>query len=336
MGQLTVDRGLHLGQARLQRRERRALLPARGSCGRARRSAPAVDRALSASGGSHAGGRPGSSAARAWGSRAGAWPSWRGTAAWGRRKIGSKSRDPVDRDRIDAIAPQSRNFPRGFTLPRRGERGSRVRITVLGKSPSWQDAGGACSGYLVEEAGTFLLLDCGNGVFSKLRRYRDYVAVDAIVVSHLHADHFLDLVPYAYALTYARRQQPVPVDPWPGTEAPAKPKLYAPRGARQTFRRIVGSWGAEDLIDNAFDIHEYAPGEEIVVGALRLRFHEVPHWLPTCAVEVSSTVNGSGRFIYGADTAPTDALVAFAAGTDLLMLEATLPRPERDGVRGHL
>lgn len=59
-----------------------------------------------------------------------------------------------------------------------------MRITVLGKSPSWQDAGGACSGYLVEEAGTFLLLDCGNGVFSKLRRYRDYVAVDAIVISH--------------------------------------------------------------------------------------------------------------------------------------------------------
>ena len=50
-----------------------------------------------------------------------------------------------------------------------------VRITVLGKSPSWQDADGACSGYLIEEDGTSLLLDCGNGVFSKLRRFRDYV-----------------------------------------------------------------------------------------------------------------------------------------------------------------
>ena len=69
-----------------------------------------------------------------------------------------------------------------------------LRITVLGKSPSWQDAGGACSGYLIEESGTCVLLDCGNGVFSKLRRYRDYVAVDAVVISHLHADHFLDLV----------------------------------------------------------------------------------------------------------------------------------------------
>jgi ribonuclease BN (tRNA processing enzyme) len=211
-----------------------------------------------------------------------------------------------------------------------------LKITVLGKSPSWQDAGGACSGYLIETDETKVLLDCGNGVFGKLRERVDYTDVDGVVISHLHADHFLDLVPYAYALTYAPRQQPVPVDRWPGTPEPAKPKLYAPRGARQTFRRIVGAWGAEDLIDNAFDIHEYAPGEEIEVGPLRLAFHEVPHWLPTCAVDVRSSHNGSGRFTYGADTAPTDALVKFAEGADLLMIEATLPRPERDGVRGHL
>jgi ribonuclease BN (tRNA processing enzyme) len=214
-----------------------------------------------------------------------------------------------------------------------------VRITVLGKSPSWQDAGGACSGYLVEEAGTFLLIDCGNGVFSKLRRFRDYVAVDAVVVSHLHADHFLDLVPYAYALTYAPRQQPVPVDRWPGTDRPARPRLYAPRGATETFRRVVGAWGNEDLIENAFDLHEYAPSDEIEVGPLRLRFHEVPHFLPTCAVDVRSTAKTGARpsrFTYGADSAPTEELVRFADGSDLLMIEATLPRPERGGVRGHL
>ena len=55
--------------------------------------------------------------------------------------------------------------------------------------------------------------------------------VDAVLISHLHADHFLDLVPFSYALTYAPRQQSVPVDRWPGTDSPARPKLYAPRGA---------------------------------------------------------------------------------------------------------
>ena len=61
----------------------------------------------------------------------------------------------------------------------------------------------------------------------------------------------------------------------------------------------------------------------------------MPHFLPTCAVDVS-LANGGGRFTYGADSAPNDELVRFADGTDLLMIEATLPRPEREGPRGHL
>jgi ribonuclease BN (tRNA processing enzyme) len=210
-----------------------------------------------------------------------------------------------------------------------------VRITVLGKSPSWQDVDGACSGYLVEEAGTRLLLDCGNGVFSKLRRFCDYVDVDAVVISHLHADHFLDLVPFAYALTYAPRQQPVPVDRWPGTDSPARPALHVPAGARATFRRVVGAWGNEDLIEKAFDVHEYGSDDVLAIGTLRVRFGEVPHFTPTYAVEIAST-DGGGRFTYGADSAPNEALVRFADGTDLLMIEATLPRPEREGPRGHL
>ncbi len=210
-----------------------------------------------------------------------------------------------------------------------------MRITVLGKSPSWQDADGACSGYLIEEESTTVLLDCGNGVFSKLRKYRDYVGVDAVVISHLHADHFLDLVPFSYALTYAPRQQSAPVDRWPGTDAPARPALHAPAGARETFRRVVGAWGNEDLIEHAFELREYDAADTIDIGSLRLRFHEVPHFMTTHAIDVAST-NGGGRFTYGADCRPTDELVAFARDTDLLMVEATLPRPEHTGARGHL
>ena len=210
-----------------------------------------------------------------------------------------------------------------------------MRLTVLGKSPSWQDAGGACSGYMIEDGDTCVVLDCGNGVFSKLRRYRDYTRVDAVVISHLHADHFLDLVPFSYALTYAPRQQPVAVDRWPGTACPACPDLIAPRGARETFRRVVGAWGNDDLIENAFKLCEYDPTDSPQVGSLRFTFHEVPHFTETFAIGVQSD-NGSGRFVFGADSSPTDELVEFARGCDLLLVEATLPRPERSGQRGHL
>lgn len=208
-----------------------------------------------------------------------------------------------------------------------------MQVTVLGKSPSWQDAGGACSGYLVQQDDFKLLLDCGNGVFSKLRPVCDYVDVDAIVITHMHADHFLDLVPFSYALRYAPRQQPVAVGGWPGTDAPARPHLYLPGGGGQMLRRVVGTWGNEDLIDSAFALDEYDPVDELEVGPFGVRFCEVPHYVTTYAVELSW--NGR-RFTFGADCRPNEELVRFARDTDMLMIEATLPRPERDGVRGHL
>ena len=208
-----------------------------------------------------------------------------------------------------------------------------MRITVLGKSPAWQDAGGACSGYLVEEDGFSLLLDCGTGVFSKLRLHRDYVDVDAVLISHLHADHFLDLVPFSYALVYAPRQQPVSVGGWPGTSQPARPRLYAPTGAGDVFRHVVKCWGSEDLVESAFDLSEYDSPDSPSLGPFAIRFCEVPHYTRTFAVEIAA--NG-GRFTYSADCSPNEQLVRFAHATDLLLIEATLPRPERDGVRGHL
>jgi ribonuclease BN (tRNA processing enzyme) len=209
-----------------------------------------------------------------------------------------------------------------------------VDMRVLGKSPAWQDAGGACSGYLVEAGGACLLLDCGSGVFGKLRSVRDYAAVDAVLISHLHADHVLDLVPFASALTYAPRHQPVPVDGWPGTESPPCPRLIAPPGAREAFRRLCPAVGMrEEHIERAFELEEYDAGETVAVGDLRVRFQPVPHFLPTNAIELAAD---GARITYSADSSPSDELCAFARDTDLLLIEATLPRPEREGPRGHL
>jgi ribonuclease BN (tRNA processing enzyme) len=186
----------------------------------------------------------------------------------------------------------------------------------------------------VEEDGYALVLDCGNGVFSKLRCHRDYVDIDAVLISHLHADHFLDLVPFSYALTYAPRQQPVPVAGWPGTSDPARPELHAPPGAAEMFRHIVSCWGDEELIEHAFALQEYRPGDELELGPMGVRFCEVPHYTRTFAVELST--GGGQRVTYSADCRPNDELPEFARETDLLLIEATLPRPERTGHRGHL
>ena len=209
-----------------------------------------------------------------------------------------------------------------------------MRITVLGKSPAWQDAGGACSGYLVEADGMCVLLDCGCGVFGKLRKHREYWEVDAVVVSHMHADHILDLVPYASALTYAPRQQPVPVGGHPGTDSPARPQLIAPAGAGEAFRRVCSGAGMPaEHVERAFALKEYGPEDTFTLGPLELAFRPVPHFLPTNAVELRE---GGRRLTFSADCAPNEALTEFARDTTLLLIEATLPRPERTGVRGHL
>ena len=142
-------------------------------------------------------------------------------------------------------------------------------------------------------------------------------------------------MPFAYALTYSPRQQPVPVAGYTGTDLPARPHLLTPRGGVDVLRHLSGLWGNDALIDAAFATQEYAHDDVIEIGALQLRFAPVPHYIPTFAIEVTP-LTGGPRCTFGADCSPNEAIVKFAKDTDLLFLEATLPRPERDGIRGHL
>ncbi len=202
-----------------------------------------------------------------------------------------------------------------------------MQITILGKSPSWPDAGGACSGYLVETAGTKLLVDCGSGIFGKLRERIDYAELDAIVISHFHGDHCLDLIPYAYALTYSPR--------WTAANPAPRPRLIVPAGGRDLLRQIASLFGPGDTIVDAFEVSEYEPNEVVAAGDLELNFCLVPHFIPTFAIAVTAA-GEAGRFIFGADCAPNQQLIDFAIGSDLMLIEATLREPEDDEPRGHM
>ncbi|WDT93915.1 MBL fold metallo-hydrolase [Thermoleophilum album] len=208
-----------------------------------------------------------------------------------------------------------------------------MRLTVLGKSPSWEDAGGACSGYLLEQQGHAVLLECGNGVFAKLRLYRDYRTVSAVVVSHFHGDHVLDLVPFSYALTYSPRRRP----------DEQRPRLLAPPRTRERLRTIASTFEDPELVERAFDIVEYAPDGEFRLGPFLFRTRSVPHFTDTFALAVSSQdqaeTGSDTRFVFGADCGPSRELVEFARGASVLMLEATLIEPEAPDPgrrRGHL
>lgn len=186
------------------------------------------------------------------------------------------------------------------------------------------DAGGAHSGYLITHAGFTLLLDCGGGVFAKLRAFADPATVDAVLISHLHADHILDLLPFSFALASGQIGQP-------GRQRP----LWAPPGGVAAFAAYTQAVGMEDQINEGFWVREYDPDRELKLGPITIGFCEVPHYIRAWAVDLRAPTGR--RLTFGGDCGPNKQIVDFARDTDLLMLEATEGvGPAPDGARGHL
>lgn len=180
-----------------------------------------------------------------------------------------------------------------------------MRLTVLGCSGSVPGPAGPASSYLVEHDGFRLVLDLGSGAFGALQRHADPSAVDAVVLSHLHPDHFFDLSPYAVHRRFATRE-PLPRLP-----------LVGPPGTHDRVAAAHDPHSRRGLRD-VFDVAAVGPGER-ELGPFRLRFARVVHPVEAYAVRVEA---GGRSLTYSGDTAPTAALPELARGTDLLLCEA--------------
>lgn len=174
-------------------------------------------------------------------------------------------------------------------------------LTVLGCSGSFgSPSGGACSGYLLRSGQTAIWMDCGNGTFANLQHHIPVEDVDAIVISHLHPDHCVDLYGAHVLLHYGLEKTNVPV--------------YGPAGHEARLGALVEDWG------ETFAWHEIGDGDSATVGDIDLRFSRTDHPPPTFAVEA----RGDGkRLIYTSDTGPKWSVDAFEVGADLVLSEAT-------------
>jgi len=194
-----------------------------------------------------------------------------------------------------------------------------VQLIVLGCNAAYPGPGGACSGYLVQDGKTNLLVDCGTGVLSNLQKAVALQKVNNIVISHFHADHFFDLIPYRYALTRMMYRDVHPV-------------LYLPPGGRKVLLKAVSSFDESmDFFSEYFHVEEYNPKEGIKVGALDVEFAPVKHYISAYAIAIS----GKKKLVYSADSGLCDELADIARGADLFLCEAA--RYSRDdGEWGHL
>ena len=193
-----------------------------------------------------------------------------------------------------------------------------MHLRVVGSSPAWPNPGGACSGYLVDEQ---LLLDCGPGVLAKLREQESWPTVGAIAITHLHLDHWGDLVPWVWGALYG-----------PGRELP-RPRLLLPPGTREVLRPLLGRLGTELMLESVFDVEEYESGRTVEVNGLGLTPLPVVHY---ALQAFGFRVEGSKTLAYSGDTAPCEPLVALARDADLFVCEATLDDPNEGERRGHL
>jgi len=180
-----------------------------------------------------------------------------------------------------------------------------VKLTILGCSGTYPGPTSACSSYLVESDGFRLVMDAGNGSLGELQKHCDLRDVDAVLLSHLHGDHCLDLV----VQSYARRYHPQGMPP--------KLPVYGPINTRERLCGAFERW-PEDSLADIYDFQTIGPGR-VHIGPFLIDLARVAHPVEAYGVRIAA----DGKVLtYSGDTGPCEKLVRLAKDSDLFLCEA--------------
>ena len=191
-----------------------------------------------------------------------------------------------------------------------------MRLTVLGACGAWPEAGGAASGYLLEQDGFRLVLDLGYATLPRLLALMPAGAVDAVLVSHGHPDHCADVNP----LLRARALGPAQAPPLP---------LYCLPGALDPVLAL----DRPGMLDAAYALHAFRAGEALAIGPFAAETWPLPHFVPNAGIRLTA---GGRTLAYTGDSGPSPDLAALARDADLLLAEATFAEVVPERSRGSL
>jgi ribonuclease BN (tRNA processing enzyme) len=182
--------------------------------------------------------------------------------------------------------------------------GTGLRLTIIGPAAAWTTRSLAASScYLVEHGGRALVLDLGQGSFAAMSRHRDPADVCAVLVSHLHPDHCIDLVPLRHYLSY-------------GIDPPGQVRLHGPAALRDRFDALLAETDflarlpGEPLTERPFEVPPFA------VTARRVR-----HADESYAFRVIAEPHLPG-LVYSGDCADPADLIPLIRPGDTLLCEA--------------
>ncbi|WP_406840193.1 MBL fold metallo-hydrolase [Streptomyces sp. AHU1] len=195
-----------------------------------------------------------------------------------------------------------------------------LHLTVLGCATPYPSAENPCSGYLVSSGDTRVWVDAGSGTLGPLQRHVRLDELDAIWISHLHADHSADLLTAYYGALYSdiRLAAPIP--------------LYGPPGIADRLAGFLTNTPVRSPIESAFAVTELYDGHRTAVGSLRLTSRAVSHGIPAFAVRIEAA---GGSLVYSGDTAPCPSLTELAGGCDVLLCEAESAEAPAEGEQVH-
>jgi len=182
-----------------------------------------------------------------------------------------------------------------------------MKVTVIGCSGTFPGPESPCSSYLFEHEGFRLLVDAGNGSTGALQRTCGLLDIDAVAISHLHGDHFLDLVTY----TYARHYHPA-----------GDPGLLPVYGPGATGDHLRGSFGKSvgALLDDVYKFETFTDGGRSEIGPFTVDTMRVLHPVETFAMRISA---GGRTVAYSADSATCSPLLDIARDSDMFICEAS-------------
>jgi ribonuclease BN (tRNA processing enzyme) len=181
-----------------------------------------------------------------------------------------------------------------------------MRLTVLGACGTYPVPDGACSGYLLQHDGFTVWVDAGSGTLAELQRHLPIEKVDAVFISHMHPDHWIDLYPFLYATSFH-------------PEGPRRVPVYGPAVAEETFGRLISS-DTKERFGPVFDWRGLAYGDQVSIGPFRVDVFESSHGMENLTMRAQA----DGKVLcYSGDTGPNEHLAHAAKESDLFLCEAS-------------